>query len=238
MARPVPDWDTLTFAFTETDALYRSDGRRVARAVWDAGAIVPFGPLSLSPAAAVLSYGLGIFEGLKAFRREDGAIQVFRPDMNAARFARSAERLMMAPFPAAQFVDAVDRLVDANRRFVPPFGQGSFYIRPMEHAIEPKLGIGPCRLFDVTIYGSPVGAVKSGPTDGLRLRVVEQARVAPGGTGAAKAIGQLRRRRPGGGPLETTGIRRRAVSRRAPGGVGDRDERREPVRRAPNEAAS
>jgi len=116
-------------------------------------------------------------------------VQLFRPEMNAARFARSADRLMMAPFPASQFMMAVERLVDANRRFVPPFGRGSFYIRPMEHAIEPKLGIGPCRLFTVTVYGSPVGAVKAKTDGGLRLRVVEQARVAPGGTGSAKAIG-------------------------------------------------
>ena len=59
----------------------------------------------------------------------------------------------------------------------------------MEHAVEPRLGIGACRLFAVTMYGSPVGAVKAKSDDGLRLRVVEQARVAPGGTGAAKAIG-------------------------------------------------
>jgi len=189
MARPVPDWDTLTFSFTETDALYRSEGDVSREPIWDGGAVVPWAPLSLSPAAAVLSYGLGIFEGLKAFGHEDGSVHLFRPDMNAARFARSAERLAMAPFPAAQFVEACVRLVDANRRFVPPFSRGSFYLRPMQHAVEPRLGIGPTHRFEVTVYGSPVGAVKSGSSDGLRLRVVEQARVAPGGTGAAKAMG-------------------------------------------------
>jgi branched-chain amino acid aminotransferase len=189
MNTPVPDWDTLTFTFTETDAVYRSAGDVSHEPVWDAGRIEPYGPMALSPAAAVLSYGLGIFEGLKAFRRDDGAVQLFRPDKNAARFARSAERLMMAPFPAGQFVDACARLVDANRRFVPPCGKGSFYLRPMQHAIEPRLGIGPCQRFEVTMYGSPVGPVKAKSDDGLRLRVVEQARVAPGGTGAAKAMG-------------------------------------------------
>ena len=187
-ARPVPNWNTLTFSFTETDYMYRAGGDTRRDPVWTPGRIEPYGPIALSPAAAVLSYGVGIFEGLKAFRREDGAVQVFRPEANAARFRRSAERLSMAPFPAAEFLSAVDRLVDANRRFVPPHGQGSFYIRPMQHAIEPRLGYGACRELAVTMYGSPVGAVGSA-TGAIRLRAVERARVAPGGTGAAKAMG-------------------------------------------------
>ena len=187
-SNPLPDWNTLTFSFTETDFIYRADGDTRREPVWTPGRIEPYGPISLSPAAAVLSYGVGIFEGLKAFRREDGQVQVFRPDANAARFQRSAERLSMAPFPVAVFLSAVDQLVDANRRFVPPHGRGSFYIRPMQHAIEVKLGFGACRELAVTMYGSPVGAVGA-KTDAIRLQAVERARVAPGGTGAAKAMG-------------------------------------------------
>jgi branched-chain amino acid aminotransferase len=186
--RPLPDWDALTFSFTETDYVYRAEGDTRREPVWTPGRIEPFGSIALSPAAAVLSYGVGIFEGLKAFRREDGAVQIFRPDANAARFQRSAERLSMAPFPVDQFLSAVDRLVDANRRFVPPHGLGSFYIRPMEHAVEARLGYGASRELAVTMYGSPVGAITS-RTDSIRLKAVERARVAPGGTGAAKAIG-------------------------------------------------
>jgi len=186
--RRLPDWSTLTFSFTETDYIYRADGETRREPVWAPGRIEPYGPIALSPAAAVLSYGVGIFEGLKAFRREDGQVQVFRPDANAARFQRSAERLSMTPFPVDEFLSAVDRLVDANRRFVPPHGLGSFYIRPMQHAIEPKLGFGAPRELAVTMYGSPVGAVGS-KADAIRLQAVERARVAPGGTGAAKAIG-------------------------------------------------
>jgi branched-chain amino acid aminotransferase len=187
-ARPVPDWNSLTFSFTETDYLYRAAGDAGREPVWAPGRIEPYGAIALSPAAAVLSYGVGIFEGLKAFRREDGQVQVFRPDANAARFQRSAERLSMAPFPADEFLSAVERLVDANRRFVPPHGMGSFYVRPMQHGVEARLGFGACRELEVTMYGSPVGAV--GPAGGaIRLQAVERARVAPGGTGAAKAIG-------------------------------------------------
>ena len=186
--RRLPDWSTLTFSFTETDYIYRADGETRREPVWAPGRIEPYGPIALSPAAAVLSYGVGIFEGLKAFRREDGQVQIFRPDANAARFQRSAERLSMTPFPVDEFLSAVDRLIDANRRFVPPHGLGSFYIRPMQHAIEPKLGFGAPRELAVTMYGSPVGAVGS-KADAIRLQAVERARVAPGGTGAAKAIG-------------------------------------------------
>jgi len=186
--RPLPDWNTLTFSFTETDYIYRADGDTRREPVWTPGRIEPYGPIALSPAAAVLSYGVGIFEGLKAFRREDGEVQIFRPGAHAARFQRSAERLSMAPFPVDLFLSALDRLVDANRRFVPPHGLGSFYIRPMQHAVEVKLGFGACRELAVTMYGSPVGAVGS-TTGSIRLQAVERARVAPGGTGAAKAIG-------------------------------------------------
>jgi branched-chain amino acid aminotransferase len=186
--KPVPDWNTLTFSFTETDYMYRAEGNTRRKPAWAPGRIEPYGPIALAPAAAVLSYGVGIFEGLKAFRREDGAVRVFRPDANAARFQRSAERLSMAPFPVGEFLSAVDRLVDANRKFVPPHGVGSLYIRPMQHAVEPRLGYGAARDLAVTMYGSPVGAIGS-KSDAIRLRAVERARVAPGGTGAAKAMG-------------------------------------------------
>ncbi len=186
--KPVPDWTALTFAFTETDYIYRADGDTRRDPVWTRGRIEPYGPIALSPAAAVLSYGVGIFEGLKAFRREDGTIRLFRPDANAARFQRSAERLSMAPFPIDEFLSAVDRLVDANRRFVPPPSVGSFYIRPLQHATEPRLGYGAGGAHQVTMYGTPVGSI--GPSmDAIRLQAVDRARVAPGGTGAAKAMG-------------------------------------------------
>ncbi len=212
--RPLPDWNTLTFSFTETDYVYRADGDAQRDPVWFPGRIEPYGAIALSPAAAVLSYGVGIFEGLKAFRREDGAVQIFRPEANAARFQRSAERLSMAPFPADEFISAVVRLVDANRRFVPPHGLGSFYVRPMQHAVEARLGFGACRELAVTMYGSPVGAVGSG-AEAIRLQAVERARVAPGGTGAAKAIGNYAGGVHVAGPARAAGIRRRAVPRRA-----------------------
>jgi branched-chain amino acid aminotransferase len=170
--------------------MYRSfgDGRRSP--VWDRGEFVAFEDIRISPAAAFLSYGIGVFEGLKAQRTQDGRILLFRPDANAERFQRSAERLLMAPFPKDQFVSAVKELVRRNERFMPPPEHGSLYIRPMQHAVEPKLGLGPCDVFSVLMFSSPVGPYFRGADPrGLRLKVLEQGRCAPGGTGFAKAMG-------------------------------------------------
>jgi branched-chain amino acid aminotransferase len=171
--------------------MYRSFADTRRDPVWDEGQFVPFGDHPISPSAACLSYGLGVFEGLKAQRREDGRILLFRADRNADRFRRSAERLLLPPLPADRFLAAVEEVVARNARFVPPKGKGSFYIRPTEHAVEAKLGLGPCNLFAVTIFGSPVGSyfASGAAGGGVRLQVLEQGRVAPGGTGAAKCMG-------------------------------------------------
>lgn len=202
--RPLPNWDALTFSLTETDWLYQSFGESFEDsgkpATWDEGQYLPFDSVSVSPAAAFMSYGLGVFEGLKAQKTADGRILLFRPDKNAERFQHSAECLLMEPFPVGQFLEACDEIVRRNLRFVPPADKGSFYLRPIQHAVEPKLGLGPCHEFCVTIFGSPVGSyfaggaganenVGGGVVGGVRLKVLEQGRVAPGGTGHAKAMG-------------------------------------------------
>jgi branched-chain amino acid aminotransferase len=113
---------------------------------------------------------------------------LFRPRDNARRFRRSAARLALEPFPEDTFVSAVEELVRRNRRFVPPHGRGSFYVRPLEHAIEPRLGLSPPAEFWVLMFGSPVGSYVS-RAGGVRLKALEQSRVTVGGTGAAKTIG-------------------------------------------------
>jgi branched-chain amino acid aminotransferase len=94
------DWDDLDFSLRETDVIYRAEGDRALEPVWGPGEFVPYGPVSLSPAAAFFSYGVGIFEGLKAHRARDDRILLFRHADNARRFQRSAERLYMPTFPA------------------------------------------------------------------------------------------------------------------------------------------
>jgi branched-chain amino acid aminotransferase len=188
--KPLPDWGSLDFNLVETDLIYRAFGDRHADPVWQPGRFVPFSDISLSPAAAFMSYGQGVFEGLKARRAGDGRILLFRPESNARRFGRSAERVGMPPFPEDEFLRVVKELVRKNTRFVPPAGSGAFYVRPVQLAVEPRLGLALCDRFGVIVYGSPVGSYfAAGDVPGLRVRVLEQGRVAPGGTGSAKAMG-------------------------------------------------
>jgi len=98
----------------------------------------------------------------------------------------------MSAFPEERFVEAVHGVVRRNLRFMPPHAQGSFYVRPLQHAIEPKLGVRPGMRYWVVMFGCPVGGYfegKGADVGGLRLKVLEQGRVAAGGTGSAKAIG-------------------------------------------------
>ena len=117
--KPLPDWNALTFSLTETDYMYRSLGDTKRDSVWDKGEFIPFQDIAISPAAALMSYGVGVFEGLKAQKTADGRILLFRPDANARRMQSSAERLMMPSFPADQFVDSCIEVVRRNSRFVP-----------------------------------------------------------------------------------------------------------------------
>lgn len=185
---PLPEWDNLGFNYIETDCFYVARGSVDAEPMWGEGEFLPLQELPIHPAAAFMSYGQAVFEGLKARRTDDGRVLLFRPEANAARFQRSARRLAMEAFPAERFVDAVVELVHRNLRFVPPPDKGSLYIRPMQHGVDLALGFRPCTEFLVSMYASPVGSYFGGPvTGGVRLRVVEQSRVADGGTGNAKA---------------------------------------------------
>ena len=103
--------------------------------------IQPLGPLSLSPSSTVLNYGQGLFEGLKAFRRSDNTIVVFRPDKNAARSRNGCDRLLLPPVPEPAFLAAVSAAVAANARFVPPTGKGALYVRPIVFGSGAVLGV-------------------------------------------------------------------------------------------------
>src|SRR5688500_15284615 len=104
---------------------------RYERGAWQRGQLVPYGPLSLDPAASVLHYGQAIFEGFKAYRQPDGGIATFRPEANGRRFASSARRLAMPELPEEMFVEAADALIRQDRDWVPPAVGESLYIRPL-----------------------------------------------------------------------------------------------------------
>ena len=156
---------------------------------WHDARLVPFGPLSLSPATAVLHYGQEIFEGLKAFRQPDGSVGIFRPDRNAARFNRSARRISMPEIPEEFQLEAMTRVVKANRDWVPPM-PGSLYMRPAMIATQEALGVHTSNRYLYFIITGPSGPYFQ--TDGKLVRIMvarDWVRAAPGGTGAAKTGG-------------------------------------------------
>src|SRR3954454_11439400 len=113
---------------------------------WHDARITPYAPLSIDPATAVLHYAQEIFEGLKAYRHEDGSVWTFRPEENAARMVRSAHRLALPALPVEDFVASVDALVRVDERWVPEAGgEKSLYIRPFMFASESFLGVRPAR---------------------------------------------------------------------------------------------
>ena len=160
----------------------------VADEGWTNHRIEAMSSWQMHPAAAVLHYGQEIFEGMKAYRHDDGSVWLFRPEQNAARFARSAERLGMPALPEEDFLDAVRDLVALDADWVPDGkGEQALYIRPFQIASEPYLGVRPASGYTFAVIASPVGAYYDEP---VHLWVTPNyTRAAPGGTGAAKCGG-------------------------------------------------
>jgi branched-chain amino acid aminotransferase len=143
----------------------------------------------LDPATAVLHYAQEIFEGLKAYKRDDGGVNLFRPDANARRFHDSAERMAMARLPEAVFIEAVEQLVRIDRAWIPG-GEGSLYLRPFMIASEVFLGVKPSAEYIFAVIASPVGSYFKGGPAPVSIWVSEHyTRAAIGGTGAVKCGG-------------------------------------------------
>lgn len=197
LARPTDavDWDNLSFncdhvskttMFVAT-ATQGADGEWT----WKEEDLGPYRALALDPSAQVLNYGQSIFEGMKAQRTREGKIVMFRPEENAKRMTDGAGRMSMVPPPIDLFVRAVKETVRANAAFVPPYGKGSLYVRPLLLGTGAILGLGPAPSFTFLVYCSPVGAYfKGGQLTPIRLKVEEnEHRAAPGGTGNTKCAG-------------------------------------------------
>eukprot|EP00793_Prasinoderma_coloniale_P001458 PRCOL_00005233-RA len=184
------DWSCLEgFALIETDFMYVAkcglDGE------WSEGEIVPYGPMQMSPAAGVLNYGQGVFEGMKASRLENGEVVIFRPDANAGRMQDGAARMSMPAPPTEMFIDAVKRTVAANERWVPPPGVGTLYLRPLLIGSGPILGLAPAPEYTLLVYCSPVASYfKGGQLTPINLAIADDMhRAGPGGTGGVKSVG-------------------------------------------------
>ncbi|GBQ90141.1 branched-chain amino acid aminotransferase [Acetobacter nitrogenifigens DSM 23921 = NBRC 105050] len=155
---------------------------------WHDAEVLPRGPITLDPSAAVLHYAQEIFEGMKAFRTKDGGAAIFRPEANARRFRASAERMAMPQIPEELFLEAVNQLVRADRDWIPEGENASLYIRPFMFANDAFLGVKPASEYLFMVIASPVGAYFS--AGAVTVWVSETyTRAAPGGTGAAKCGG-------------------------------------------------
>jgi branched-chain amino acid aminotransferase len=158
---------------------------------WHAARITPYGPLTMDPAAAVLHYAQETFEGMKAYRHDDGSIWTFRPEENAARMVRSSKRLAFPELPVDDFVQAVDELVKVDQRWVPDNAEEkSLYVRPFMIASEVFLGVRPAQHVTFMVIASPAGAYFKGGVKPVTLWLTEEyTRAGRGGMGAAKTGG-------------------------------------------------
>jgi len=182
------DWKNLGFGISKTDynvRCYYRDGK------WGELEISSSSEISIHMGATCLHYGQESFEGLKAYRGKDGRIRLFRYDQNAERMMNSAKGIMLAQVPKSLFQGAVEKVVQLNERFVPPYGTGaSLYIRPLLIGTGPEVGVRPSKEFLFLIFVMPVGPYfKDGfkPVDIMITR--DHDRAAPLGTGHLKVGG-------------------------------------------------
>jgi branched-chain amino acid aminotransferase len=182
------DWPNLAFGYLKTDCNIRytwKDGQ------WGEGVLHEEETMPLHIAATCLHYGQECFEGLKAFETRQGDVVVFRIDENARRLGASCRKVHMEPPPEALFIEAVTRCINANRRFVPPYGTGaSLYIRPLVLGTGPQVGVKPAGEYMFMVFVTPVGPYFKTGFKPVNLIVEEEVdRAAPLGVGDVKVGG-------------------------------------------------
>ncbi|EEI92660.1 branched-chain-amino-acid transaminase [Sphingobacterium spiritivorum ATCC 33300] len=154
---------------------------------WTDVSVVPFGDLTISPSMSALHYGQAIFEGIKAYKFEDGTVSIFRPEKNWERFNKSAARLEMPEVPEEIFIGGLKKLLQVDKNWVPNVEGTSLYIRPFMFATEAALGVHPSATYKFIIITCPVGAYYNKP---LKLKVeTHYTRAAQGGVGFSKNAG-------------------------------------------------
>lgn len=183
--KPKPDPKDIGFAKYFTDHMFFMNYDEEKG--WHDGRIIPYGPLSLDPAATTLHYAQEAFEGMKAYRNPEGKVNLFRPDMNAKRMRRTCERMCIPEIDEDLFVSAVEELVKIDQDWIPDLPGTSLYIRPF--IISPEMNLAPVAaksywfiiiLTPVTPYHSKVSHI---------LVEDEYIRAVVGGTGFAKCGG-------------------------------------------------
>ncbi|MBW2329317.1 MAG: aminotransferase class IV, partial [Deltaproteobacteria bacterium] len=180
-----PDQDNLGFGQYFTDHMFVMKWNREQG--WHDAEITPYSDFNLDPAAMVFHYGQAIFEGLKAYRGQDGSILMFRPQDNLERLNKSAVRMCMPRIPVDKILQAMKGLVYLDRDWIPESEGAALYLRPTMVATEAALGLRPSDEYLFFIIKSPVGAYYSEGFNPTRIYVEETyVRAVPGGVGEAK----------------------------------------------------
>ena len=183
-----PDSATLGFGKIFTDHMFIMDFSREEG--WHDARIVPFANLSLHPASTVLHYGSEIFEGLKAYRRADGTVQMFRPIENIRRMNNSAERLCLPQIPEDVAMEVLMTFVNCEKDWTPSAPGTSLYLRPFMFGNDESLGVHAVHNATFVIIASPVGSYYKEGINPVRIMIEdEDVRAVRGGTGYAKCGG-------------------------------------------------
>lgn len=183
-ALPEVDWNNLSFGHYVSDHMFVC---RYKNGNWQQPQIMPFQNISLPPTALALHYGQSVFEGMKAFRMQDGSINIFRIETHHERLNRSLERMCMPAIPYELFASALRQLVAVDKDWVPQGEDTALYIRPLVFASEGRMGVKIADEYLFVVMTAPVRTLYSGP---VKVKVERQfIRAAAGGTGFAKCAG-------------------------------------------------
>ncbi len=183
-----PDPINLGFGKYHTDYMFTMDYSEGKG--WHNYQIQPYNGIVLDPGCIVLHYAQETFEGLKAFRTDDGRILLFRPDMHAKRFNKSNIRLCMPQVPENDFIELVRRMVLFEQDWIPKEDKTALYVRPFMFGVEEAIGARPSKDYKFVILLSPVGNYFQSGFNPLKIYVEDvYSRTAKGGIGSAKTGG-------------------------------------------------
>lgn len=183
-----PASDQLSFGRYFTDHMFTMDF--LEGTGWHNPKIVPYGPITMDPSAMVLHYGQEVFEGMKAYKTKDGEVVLFRPDMNLKRLNASSERLSIPQIDPQFVLEAIHRLIELEKDWIPEEEDHSLYIRPFIIATEPCLGVRASKEYKFLVILSPVGSYYKEGLNPVSIYVEDQyVRAVRGGMGAAKTSG-------------------------------------------------
>ncbi len=178
------DFENIPFGKVFSDHMFIAD---YLDGKWTNPRVVPYEPIAMSPAISALHYGQSIFEGLKAYRDQEGNPQIFRPEANHKRMNKSAERLCMPAISEKMFIGGLIELLKIDHEWIPRNNDTALYIRPFMFATDEYVGIRPSENYRFIIFSCPVGSYYTSP---LKVKVSDHfVRAFPRGTGYAKVAG-------------------------------------------------